>query len=129
MISNTNDQSQYQNYNKLYLPNDLINQNWKYNFNGDYIIIRTNQNCTTNYNNQYCDCKAYNMKNNVVSTNYSCNYTSDSNQSIAYTSLSSDINDSMYIRERFIQDKGLIIGIFILGLILAILMTKRGAYK
>lgn len=129
MINNTEDVTNYTNYNKVYIPTAYINQNWKYNFNGDYIIIRTNQNCRTSYNTQYCDCRSYNMKNNVISSTYECNYTSDSNQSIAYESLSYDINDSMYIRDRFIQDKGMILGIFIIGLVLAILMTKRGAYR
>lgn len=129
MITNQNDLVNYTNYNKVYIPNDLVNENWKYNFNGDYIIIRTNQNCRTNYNTTYCDCMAYNYKNNVVSTEYECNYTSENNQTIAYSSISTDINDSMYIRDRFIQDKGIIIAIVLLGIILAILLTKRGAYR
>lgn len=129
MITNQNDLVNYTNYNKLYIPNDFVNENWKYNFNGDYIIIRTNRNCRTNYNTTYCDCMTYNYKNNVVSTTYECNYTSDSNQTIAYSSISTDINDSMYIRDRFIQDKGIIIAIVLLGIILALLLTKRGAYR
>lgn len=125
MIKENNDLINYANNNKVYIPTVYINQNWKYNFNGDYILIRTNQNCRTNYNTQYCDCRTYNMKNNVISNTYECNYTSDNNQSIPYESLSYDINDSMYLRERFIQDKGIILAIFIVGIILAIFITKE----
>ena len=129
MIIEQNDLVNYEELDKIYIPNDYRNQNYKYNFSGDYIIIRTNTNCRTQNTQQYCTCYAYNYKTNVISTGYECNYTSTSNQSLAYTSISEDINDSMYIRDRFIQDKGLYIAIFILGLILAILLTKRGAYR
>lgn len=128
MIGNQ-DETNYQTLNKIYIPLEYTQENWKYNFNGDYIIIRSNQNCNTQYQTQYCTCYAYNMKNNVISSGYECNYTSTSNQSIPYNTISNDINDSMYIRERYVQDKGIMIGIFILGIILAILLTKRGAYR
>lgn len=125
MIIEQNDLVNYENLNKIYIPNNYNNQNYKYNFSGDYIIIRTNQNCRTNYNTQYCDCYAYNYENNVISEAYECTYNTTSNQTINNTYISSDINDSMYIRDRFIQDKMLYIGIFILGIILAIFITKE----
>lgn len=128
MIIEQNDLVNYENIDKIYVPNNYINQNWQYNFNGDYIIIRTNENCRTSYNTTYCDCRSYNYKTNVMSEIYECNTTNTNTQTIAYTSISNDINDSMYIRERFIQDKMLYLGIFILGIIIAILITRRVKY-
>lgn len=129
MITNQNDITEYTNYNKIYIPTDYYNQNFKYNFSGDYIIIRTNQNCRTQNTNQYCNCYQYRIDTNTPSTAYECNYTSTSNQTIAFEKLSTDINDSMYIRERYIQDKGLILGLFIVGIIFAILLTRRASYR
>lgn len=129
MISNQDDLVNYIQYDKIYVPEDYIDSDYKYNFNGDYIIIRTNNNCRTSYNTIYCDCYAYNYKTNVISEAYECTYNSSSNQTISNTYISSDINDSMYIRERYIQDKAINIGIFIIGIIIAILLTKRGAYR
>ena len=129
MIIEQNDLVNYENQNKIYIPNGYINNNWKYNFNGDYIIIRSNQNCYTQYNTQYCTCYAYNYKTNVISEGYECNYTSNSNQTIAITSISNDINDSGYIRERFIQEKGIMLAILGIGVIIAILLTRRSNYR
>ena len=39
-----------------YLPSDLINQNYTYFTNGTYYIIKTNNNCYSQYNSVYCDC-------------------------------------------------------------------------
>lgn len=129
MINNQEDITKYENYNKIYIPSDFVNQNWTYRFNGDYITITTNQNCRTNYNTQYCDCRQYNYKTNVITNPYECTVSTTQTQVIPYTSISSDINDSVYIRERFIEDKGILIAILLVGLIIAIMMTKRGAYR
>lgn len=129
MITYQDDLVNYVNYNKIYIPQDYINQNWTYRFNGDYITITTNNNCRTSYNTTYCDCRQYNWKTNVITNPYECSVSTTQTQVIPYQSISSDINDSQYIRDRFIQDKGLYIGIFIIGIIIAILLTKRGAYK
>lgn len=56
-----------------YLPSELLNNNYDYFYNNNYFIVRTNKNCYTNYNTQYCDC--YNVFNNnhyLVSSAYSC---------------------------------------------------------
>lgn len=124
MINNNEDIQKYENQNKIYIPNNKINQNYTYKINGDYITIITNQNCYTNYNTTYCDCNQYNYKNNVMSETYSCS-TNNNNPTIPYQSISSDINYSSYIREVFIQDKSIILFMFIMGLILAIFMTKE----
>ena len=129
MIAEQNDLVNYVNYNKIYVPEDYVNENYLYRFNGDYITIMTNNNCRTSYNTTYCDCRQYNYKTNVITNVYECSVSGTQTQQIPYTSISTDINDSIYIRERFIQDKSIYIGIFIIGIILAILLTKRGAYK
>jgi len=129
MIINQDDITNYTNYNKIYIPQEYVNQNYIYRFNGDYITIMTNNNCRTSYNTTYCDCRQYNYKTNVITNVYECSVSGTQTQQIPYTSISTDINDSVYIRDRFIQDKGIYIGIFIIGIIIAILMTKRGAYR
>ena len=124
MITNQDDLVNYTGMDKIYIPNDKINQNYSYRFNGDYIDIITNNNCYTNYNQTYCDCYRYNYKNNVMSNTYQCS-TSSNNPSINFQLISNDINYSEIIRERFIQDKGILIAMVILGLIFAILLTKE----
>ena len=125
MISNQNEITEYTGKNKIYIPSNYVNQNYTYRFNGDYIIIVTNQNCYQNYNTTYCDCRSYNYKNNIVSEAYACSTSSNNTQIISYSSISTDINDSLYIREVYEQDKIIGIGIFILGLIFAIFLTKE----
>lgn len=128
MINNSDDISKYTDMNKIYIPVDKVNSNYSYRFNGDYIMIITNQNCYTNYTTQYCDCYQYNYKNNVMSDTLTCN-TSSNNAVIPFSSISSDINYSQYIRNNFIQDKGTIIFMVILGLLFAIFLTKeRSSY-
>ena len=53
MIKNEEQKIEYENYNKIYIPNEYINQNYKYTIAGDEITIITNENCYKNYNNQY----------------------------------------------------------------------------
>lgn len=120
MITNDKDINEYKNFNKLYIPENYNNSNWSYRFNGDYIYIITNQGCYTQYSSTYCNCYMYNYKNNVMSETYTCN-TNNSNPIIAYSNITSDINYSTYIKDNFIQDKSLILGMFILGIIFAIL--------
>lgn len=129
MINNQDDLVNYTNYNKIYIPQEYVNQNYIYRFNGDYITIMTNNNCRTQYSTTYCDCRQYNYKTNVITNVYECSVSGTQTQVIPYTSISTDINDSIYIRDRYVQDKGIYIGIFIIGIIIAILLTKRGAYR
>lgn len=77
-----------------YLPSQFINNNYLYNINNDYIIIRTNNNCYQQYNTTYCDC--YNVYPNLdymYTTAYSCNY-NQSNANIPY----SQFTDSYWYR-------------------------------
>lgn len=67
-----------------YLPSDLINQNYTYFTNGTYYIIKTNNNCYSQYNSVYCDCiNVYPEQDYLRSNVYTCS-TSNNNQ-LAYT--------------------------------------------
>lgn len=80
-----------------YLPSNYISSNYSYIYNNNYIQVRTNQNCYTNYNTQYCDC--YNVYYNydyVVSDKYSCSLSNNSN-TISYT----NFTDNYYYRLDF----------------------------
>ena len=124
MIENNNDIQEYTGRNKIYIPSSVVNQQYSYRFNGDYIDIITNVSCYQNYNTTYCNCYRYNYKNNVLSEVYSCNTNSNS-PSINYNYITSDINYSGIIRERFIQEKGLYLVMIILGILFAIWLTKE----
>lgn len=123
MITNQEDLTKYTNENKIYIPTTYKNQNYTYKINGDYITIITNNNCYTNYNTTYCDCYMYNFENNLISNGYSCS-TNNNNPTIAYNYISDDINDSKYIREKYIEDKSIIIYMIGIGIIFAILLMK-----
>ena len=76
---------------KTYLPSDSINSNYHYSISEHNYLIRTNQNCYTQYNNTYCDCYYIYPKNDYIkSETQSCNYNSgtwvsSSNQIIMFT--------------------------------------------
>lgn len=124
MITNQNDINTYKEYNKIYVPQSLNNTQWIYRFSGDnYIVIITNQNCYTNYNTTYCECIYYNYKENIESERYTCNRDSG-NYQINYNKITSDINYSDRIIGYFIGHKSIILGIFILGILIALLMSK-----
>ena len=59
-----------------YLPSEYINSNYTYSINDTYYVVRTNNNCYTNYSRQYCDCYNVYPKNDyLVSGSYSCDTT------------------------------------------------------
>lgn len=65
---------------KMYLPSEYINSNYTYNLDSQYIQIRTNQNCYTQYSTQYCDCfRVYPNYNFVKSNTYSCSLSNNYN--------------------------------------------------
>lgn len=75
-----------------YIPSDYLNNQWSYYYNNNYFIVRTNNNCYTNYNSQYCDC--YNIFQNndyLISNAYSCS-TPNNQYSINYASLTDNYN-------------------------------------
>lgn len=74
-----------------YLPSSYINANYTYSISNNYYIVRTNQNCTQQYQNTYCDCyNVYFNNDYIVSSPYSCNTNTNSNTLIPYTNFSSD---------------------------------------
>lgn len=74
----------------FYLPQDLLNSQWSYYYNNNYFIIRTNRNCVTQYNTQYCDCyNVFQNNNYLVSNPYSCS-APNSQYSLNYSNFTSD---------------------------------------
>ena len=124
MITETNEVNKYKSINKQYIPEGYINQNWYYRYNGDYVIITTDQQCYTNYNTTYCNCIEYNWKTNVMENMYQC-ARQQSNHDIQYNNITSDINYSERITNYYIKDKISQIGIIIIAIILAILLLKE----
>lgn len=124
MIQNADDVTEYKSYDKIYIPTQYINNNWSYRLNGDFITIITNNNCQTQYTSTYCNCYYYNYKNNIISDVYSCNI-NNNNPSIPFVSITDDVNFSISIREKFIQDKSLFILMFVIGILFAIFLTKE----
>lgn len=79
-----------------YLPSNLINSDYKYQLNGDYFKVITNQNCYTQYNSTYCDCfNVYPHLDYIVSEKSSCN----TNVNSFVTS--SSFTDNFYYRVDF----------------------------
>lgn len=76
---------------KLYIPENLKNQNYTYYISNDYTItIRTNENCYTQYQTQYCDCLDLFPKLDYINSNrYSCSVSSYTH-TINYNDITSD---------------------------------------
>lgn len=128
MINNEEQIQQYENYNKIYIPEDFINENNKYTINNDTLTIITNNNCTTNYNTTNCDCYNYNIKYNVIGKVYSCNRNPNNNNLIDKEYISQDINNSNKIVEKYTQDYIIVYGIIIIALLFISIM-KRNSRK
>lgn len=118
---------EYESYNKIYIPEDYVNQNNKYTLENDTITIITNNNCTTNYNTTYCDCYRYNAKYNLITQSYSCNR-NPSNYIIDNNQITTDINYSPRITEKYTNDYIIYFGTIIIAIILTILF-KRNSRK
>lgn len=127
MIKDSEQKIQYKEYNKIYIPTEYINQNYKYTINQDEITIITNENCEMNYNSQYCDCMRYNEKYNIVTERYQCNR-NPSNYIINSNQLTDDINYSYRITNEFKNNYIILYGIVIIAL-LFIIMTKRNSRR
>lgn len=112
-------------YNKIYVPEDYINQNWMYTYSGNDIVIITNQNCYTNYNTQYCNCYTYNIENNLISNAYSCSTNTNNTRIINNNYISDDIKYSNRILNIYLKDKIIWVAATGVGILLAILLTKR----
>lgn len=126
MIKDSEQIVKYKEYNKIYIPNEYINQNYKYTLNQEEITIITNENCNTKYN-EYCDCIRYNIRYNIVTNRYQCNR-NPSNYIINSNQLTDDINYSYRITNEFKNNYIILYGIVIIAL-LFIIMTKRNSRR
>ena len=127
MIKNEKQKLEYEQYNKIYIPNEYINEQYKYTISGDEITIITNENCYTSYNNQYCDCIRYNEKYNIKTERYECNR-NPSNYILNSNQLTSDINYSERITNKYKNEYIILYGIVIIAL-LFIIITKKNSRR
>lgn len=127
MITNEEQITKYKEYNKIYVPSEYINQNYKYTINQDEITIITNENCEINYNSQYCDCMRYNEKYNIVTERYQCNR-NPSNYILSSNQLTDDINYSGRITNIYKNEYVILYGVVIIAL-LFIIMTRKNSRR
>ena len=127
MIKNEEQKIQYKEYNKIYIPTEYINENYKYTISADEITIITNENCYTNYNNTYCDCIRYNEKYNVKTERYECNR-NPSNYILSSDQVTDDVNYSTRITNEYKNNYIILYGIIIIAL-LFIIMTKKNSRR
>lgn len=127
MIKNEEQIIKYKEFNKIYIPSEYINENYKYTISGDEITIITNENCYTNYNNQYCDCIRYNERYNIVTERYQCNR-NPSNYILSSNQLTDDINYSTRITNQYKNEYVILYGIVIIAL-LFIIMTRKSSRR
>lgn len=116
--------SKYEAKDKIYMPQNYIKNNWKYTINNDTITIITNENCYNQYSSQYCDCRQYNIKYNIIGEIYQCNV-NVSNNLIAVSKLTSDINYSERITNNYVKDYIILFGILIIAILLTQLFKKN----
>lgn len=124
MINNVEQKSEYKQYNKIYIPSEYINEQYKYTISGDEITIITNENCENNYNSQYCDCIRYNEKYNIVTNRYSCNR-NPNNYILSSNQLTDDVNYSYRITNDYKNNYIILYGIVIIALLFIITMKKN----
>lgn len=124
MIKNEEQIMKYKGYNKIYVPTEYINENYKYTISQDEITIITNENCETNYNSQYCDCMRYNEKYNIVTERYQCNR-NPNNYIINSNQLTDDINYSQRITNQYKNEYIILYGIVIVALLFIITIKKN----
>lgn len=127
MITNEEQITKYKEYNKIYVPTEYINENYKYTITGDEVTIITNENCEMNYNSQYCDCMRYNERYNIVTNRYQCNR-NPNNYIISSNQLTDDINYSERITNIYKSEYIILYGIVIIALLL-IIMTKKNSRR
>ena len=124
MIKDIEQKIEYKNYNKIYIPTEYLNENYKYTISGDEITIITNENCYTNYNNTYCDCIRYNEKYNIKTEKYECNR-NPNNYILNSSQLTDDINYSYRITNEYKNNYIILYGIVIIALLFIITMKKN----
>lgn len=116
MIEENETIEKYMEYNKIYIPQEYNNENYKYTISNDEITIITNNNCRTQYSTTYCTCYRYNERYNIVTEGYECN-ANPSNYIINYDYITSDINYSNRIVDYYFKNYGITFLIIITALI------------
>lgn len=127
MINNENQKIEYKEYNKIYMPSEYINNNYKYTISGDEITIITNNNCYNNYNNEYCNCMKYNERYNIITEVYQCNR-NPNNYILNSSQMTDDINYSTRITNEYKNNYIILYGIVIIAL-LFIIMTRKNSRR
>ncbi len=117
--------TEYTDYNKIYIPTEYNNENYKYTISNDEITIITNKDCRTQYNSTYCTCYRYNERYNIVTNGYECN-ANPSNYIINYNYITSDINYSDRITGYYSEKYGVLL-LMIVGA-LVIFNTLKGTW-
>lgn len=122
MISE-NQKQDYKLYNKIYIPQQYYNENFKYTINNDTLTIITNQNCTTNYNTTQCTCYQYNINHNIITNESTCNR--NPNYTISQDYITTDINYSDRITNYYTNNYIVMYGIIIIAILTTILFKKN----
>lgn len=115
--------TKYTLYDKIYVPTQYYDEDFKYTINNDTLTIITDQNCTTNYNTTNCTCYQLNLKYNILTNQYSCNR--NPNYEIDHYYITTDINYSDRINTKFTQDYTILYGIIIIAIIFSLLMKRN----
>ena len=119
------DSSDLVNYNKQYIPDEYYDEDYIYTFNGNDIVIITDNNCRTQYNSTYCTCYTYNTINNIISEGYECNTTTNNTRKINQDYISTDIYYSNRSMNVFYNEKIIGLGMLILAIIFATFLLRE----
>lgn len=125
MIQGNETIQKYTLQNKIYIPTQYYNENYKYTISNDEVTIITNNNCRVSYNTTYCNCIRYNERYNIATNTYECN-ANPNNYLIDYQYITDDINYSYRITNDFVNNYIIIFGIIIIAILFAIFMKKTG---
>lgn len=119
------DSSDLVNYNKQYIPDQYYDEDYIYTFNGNDIVIITNNNCRVSYNTTYCTCYTYNTLNNVISNGYECSTTTNSTRTIDQQYITNDVYYSNRSMNVFYNEKIIGLGMIILAILLATFLLRE----
>lgn len=109
---------------KIYIPKKYNNKEYKYILDNNNIIIITNENCETQYNNIYCETYIYNEKNNIiVETNKRS--ISNINNVIKYEDITSEMINNSYIKERYVNINAMYLLVILVAITLATFLLKE----
>lgn len=123
MITNDEQIQEYKTYNKIYIPQQYYNENFKYTINNDTLTIITNQNCTTNYNTTNCTCYQYNIKYNIITNQNTCNR--NPSYEISHDYITTNINYSDRIVNYYTNNYIILFGTIIVAIIFTILFKRN----